>query len=227
MKNLLNICILTAMMMLFCCNNKAVEKPDKVDGVKQTWNFETVAVGKLPNGWKVEATNQKGTLATWEVIKDTTSTTGEKVFALSNIKNASGSTFNLCWTDTVSFLDGEIKVNFKAIRGNEDQGGGIIWRVQNKENYYIARFNPLENNFRVYSVRDGNRKTLESASIELAANKWHMLKIIQQGNRIWCYLNGKELLYTTDALFTKAGGVGLWTKADAVTLFDDFTVTGR
>jgi len=135
-----------------------------------------------------------------------------------------GGTFNICWTDTVSFLDGEIEVRFKAVTGEEDQGGGVIWRVQDKENYYIARFNPLENNFRIYYVRNGTRKTLADAKFSLSARKWHTLKIVQHGIRFEGYLNGKKLLEGTDNLFTKVGGVGLWTKADAVTSFDDLSV---
>ncbi|NOZ21851.1 MAG: DUF1080 domain-containing protein [Planctomycetes bacterium] len=196
-----------------------------------SWNFDDVPVGKLPVGWKADATNRKGPLATWQVIKDKTAPSGDHALAMTSPNHTSGGifsifggTFNLCWTDTVSFLDGEIEVRFKAVKGKEDQGGGVIWRVQDKENYYIARFNPLENNFRIYYVRDGARKTLADARIALPAGKWHTLKIVQHGNQFEGYLNGKRLLEGTDNLFTEAGGVGLWTKADAVTSFDDFLV---
>jgi len=96
--------------------------------------------------------------------------------------------------------------------------------VQDKDNYYIARFNPLEDNFRIYYVRNGARKTLAGVKIALPAGKWHTLRIVQYGNRFEGYLNGKKLLDGTNDLFTKPGGVGLWTKADAVTSFDDFSV---
>ncbi len=189
-----------------------------------SWNFDDVPVGQLPAGWKVAATNRKGPLATWQVIKDTTAPSGDHVLALTSPNHAFGGTFNICWTDTVSFLDGEIEVRFKAVKGEEDQGGGVIWRVQDKENYYIARFNPLENNFRIYYVRDGARKTLADSRIALPAGKWHTLKIVQHGNHFAGFLDGKKLLEDTDDLFMKPGGVGLWTKADAVTSFDDFKV---
>jgi len=187
-----------------------------------SWNFDDVLVGQLPSGWKVGATNQRGPLATWQVIKDKTASSGDHVLAMTSPNHTFGGTFNICWTDTVSFLDGEIKVRFKAVKGEEDQGGGVIWRVQDKENYYIARFNPLEDNFRVYYVRDGARKTLADARIALPAGKWHTLKIVQRGNRFEGDLNGKKFLEGADNLFTTPGGVGVWTKADAVTYFDDF-----
>ena len=189
-----------------------------------SWDFDDVPAGELPAGWKVEATNPKGPMATWQVIKDPTAPSGGHVLAMTSPNHTFGGTFNICWTDTASFLDGEIEVRFKAVTGEEDQGGGVIWRVQDKENYYIARFNPLENNFRIYYVLDGARKTLADVRIKLPAGKWHTLKIVQRGNRYEGYLNGKKLLEGTDDLFTRAGGVGLWTKADAVTSFDDFTV---
>ena len=110
-----------------------------------SWNFDDVPVVKIPVGWKVDATNRKGPLATWQVIKDTTAPSGDHVLAMTSPNHTFGGTFNICWTDTVSFLDGEIEVHFKAVKGEEDQGGGVIWRVQDKENYYIARFNPLVN----------------------------------------------------------------------------------
>jgi hypothetical protein len=124
----------------------------------------------------------------------------------------------------VSFGDGEIAVRFKAVTGREDQGGGVIWRAQDSENYYIARFNPLEDNFRIYYVVDGARKILADARIALPAEEWHTLRIVQRGDQFEGYLDGKKLLDGSDDKFTKPGGVGLWTKADAVTSFDDFTV---
>ena len=189
-----------------------------------SWNFDEVPVGKLPAGWKVDATNQEGPLATWQVLKDTTAPSGDHVLAMTSPNHTFGGAFNICWVDTVSFLDGEIEVRFKAIKGEEDQGGGVIWRARDKENYYIARFNPLEDNFRIYYVRDGARKILADIRIALPSGKWHILKITQHSNHFEGYLNGKKLLEGTDNLFTKAGGVGLWTKADAVTSFDDFSI---
>jgi len=189
-----------------------------------SWNFDNVPIGKLPAGWKIEATNLKGPLETWQVIKDTTAPSDDRVLAMTIPNHTFGSTFNLCWTDTVSFLDGELSVRFKAVTGKGDQGGGIMWRVQDRDNYYIARFNPLEDNFRLYSVHHGHRRMLADARIVLPSGQWHIMKIVQRGNRFEAYLNGKKLLEGTDNLFTKAGGVGLWTKADAGTSFDDFTV---
>ncbi len=186
--------------------------------------FDNIDTGKLPEGWKIEATNQKGPLATWQVIEDETAPSGNKVLAMTSPNHDFGGTFNLCWTNNIDFLNGEIKVMFKANTGIEDEGGGVIWRAQDKGNYYISRYNPLENNFRIYYVKDEARKILASARVKLPAGKWYELKIIQNRNHITGYLNGEKYLEVDDNTFPESGGVGLWTKADAVTSFDNFTV---
>ncbi len=211
---------------LFVANVQAQTPPARKSETSEvagnSFNFD--GSKEFPSGWKVEATNQKGPLATWQVITDRTAPSGENALAMVSPNHQFGGTFNICWTKDVRFLDGAIEVFFKAVEGTEDQGGGVIWRVQDKENYYIARFNPLEDNFRIYYVRDGARKILASERIRLTAGKWHSLKIVQQGNHFEGYLNGQKILDGSDNLFTNPGGVGLWTKADAVTSFDNFTV---
>jgi len=188
---------------------------------QKSWNFEGVPAGQTLEGWKVEATNQRGKLAKWEVASESI---GNKVFGMTKANHDFSETFNICWTDRVQMKDGEIEVRFKAIKGVEDQGGGPIWRVQDKDNYYIVRANPLENNFRVYYVKDGARKTLDSARVDVPSEKWHTIKIVHRGNHIEGYLNGKKYLDAKDSTFQDPGGVGLWTKADAVTYFDDLKV---
>ncbi len=166
---------------------------------------------------------QYGPLSTWEVVQDKTAPSGQKVLALTKVNHNSASTFNLCWTDHVSFVDGTIKVMFRPVSGRIDEGGGIMWRVRDRNNYYVARFNPLEDNFRVYCVANGHRMMMNSARVALKAG-WHSMTIVQKGDRYECYLDGKKYLEGTDERFQKGGGVGLWTKSDAVTSFDNFTV---
>jgi hypothetical protein len=190
-------------------------------------DFENVAIGTLPKGWIVDATHPSKKLATWEVVKDNSAPSGNKVLALTKINTTYilfGGTFNLCYTKNVSFTDGSISVKFKARSGRIDQGGGIMWRVQDHDNYYVARFNPLEDNFRFYSVKKGVRRQIASADVKLSSG-WHEMKIIQKGSRFEGYLDGKRVLEADDVSCKKSGGVGLWTKADAATSFDDFDVT--
>lgn len=195
------------------------------DSGATAWTFDDAETGRLTAGWKVEGTNQRGPVATWAVKAEADAPSKPNVLALTDAKEGAGGTFNLYWTDRVRFTDGVIEVKLKAGTGREDQGGGPIWRVQDKDNYYVARWNPLEDNFRLYYVKDGNRKTLDSARVSVDASKWHTLRIEHKGNEIRCYFDGEALLKSRDETFLEAGGVGLWTKADAVTAFDDLIVS--
>ncbi len=203
--------------------------PSKMEGPERVfrWDFEDVSIGSIPPGWKVEATGRGRPLAAWKVVKDTTSPSGEKVLALVQVNHHSGGTFNLCWTDKVSFLDGTIAVAFKAVSGKIDEGGGIMWRVRDRNNYYVVRFNPLEDNFRIYYVKNGRRRMIGTARVSLPAGTWHTMRVVATGDRYACFLDGRKYLEGRDGHFKEAGGVGLWTKADAMTSFDDFKVVLR
>ncbi len=190
-------------------------------------DFENVPAGSLPAGWQVAATHPNGRPNAWRVQEDSRAVSGKKVLALPETPRFYGGTFNLCWTDEVSFQDGVIQVKVHAGTGNEDQGGGPIWRVKDANNYYIVRWNPLEDNFRLYFVKDGHRKQIATANVKADPKQWHTIKVVQKGQDITCYLDGKKLLTATDQTFTEAGGVGLWTKADAASCFDDFMVQGK
>jgi hypothetical protein len=135
--------------------------------------------------------------------------------------------FNLCVAGDSSYGDVDLSVSYKAVCGTIDQGGGPVWRYQDANNYYIARANPLERNFRVYKVVDGKRVQLDSADVDAPAGKWHELRVVHGENDIRCYLNGDHVLEATDATIESDGRVGLWTKADAVTFFDDLHVIER
>lgn len=192
--------------------------------VKAIVGFDADRVGKAPPGWKIEGTNQKGPPATWDVAAGAGAPSPPNVLALVRTNHDSANTFNLCWSEALRFQDGALGVAFKAIAGAEDQGGGPIWRVRDADNYYLCRANPLENNFRVYSVKGGDRKMLASANAEIAPGRWHTITVVHQGDHIRCALDTRELLDAHDATFPGDGGVGVWTKSDAVTSFDDLSV---
>jgi hypothetical protein len=193
---------------------------------EQRFNFDQTVAGGIPTGWTIAATNPDGPLAEWQVKADPAATSSPQVLAIIRIWNNSGDVFNLCWTREVVFQDGTIEANVRADSGKEDQGGGLIWRAQDADNYYVARYNPLENNLRLYFVKAGQRTQLASADVSgVKSGDWFRLKIVHQGDRIAAYLNGKKYLEATDRTFLKAGGVGLWSKADAASSFDDMVIT--
>ena len=188
--------------------------------------FKKDDAGKVPSGWKADQTG-KGDGSVWKVVADMTAPS-KSGFVLAQTAEGPGPMFNLCVAEDTRYKDVEVSVAFKALAGKKDQGGGIVWRYQDANNYYIARMNPLEDNFRVYKVVGGKRSTeFESADVKVPVNEWHVLKITMQGDHIQCYLDGKKHLAVKDATFKEAGKVGLWTKADAQTSFDEFKVSGK
>jgi hypothetical protein len=156
------------------------------------------------------------------VVNDETAPSKPHALAQMSKENL-GYHFSVAVIDNTNYSDVEIELKFKAVDGQEDQGGGPVWRYRDADNYYICRANPLESNFRVYKVVDGNRRQLQSADVDIPSNIWHTMEVEQAGDHIKCWLNDKLYLDVKDDTF-KEGKVGLWTKADAVTYFDDLEI---
>ena len=190
------------------------------------WSFDDLAPGAVPAGWKIEATNAGDQPASWATVAAADAPSGGQVMGLEDTRGATGQTYNLLWSDDLAFRDGVIELAVQAGSGVEDQGGGPAWRMRDKDNYYVARWNPLEDNFRVYYVYDGRRGQLASAEVDLDPGTWHTIRIEHVGGLIRCSLDGEELLKVSDTTHLDPGGVGLWTKADAATRFDDLFVVG-
>ena len=119
--------------------------------------------------------------------------------------------------------DGFVEVKFKPISGREDQAGGLVWRAKDANNYYVARANALEDNVTIYHTINGRRTERNRASMKVAANQWHTLRVEFQGAHFTVMCDGKKALDWDDLTFKDAGKVGVWTKADSVTAFDDFS----
>ena len=185
------------------------------------WDFEDAETGTLPKGWSSDKTG-KGPGSVWRVLDDKSAPSGRKVLAQTSSKGPNR-LFNLCVANRTSYKDVKLTVSFKADTGKLDQGGGPVWRYQDANYYYICRHNPLENNFRLYKVIAGKRIQLASRNVEAVAGKWHTIRVEMRGEKIICSVNGKQL-DVRDGSIGKAGKAGLWTKADAVTFFDDFKV---
>ena len=147
------------------------------------------------------------------------------------MKQSGRATFPLLLKDDTSIKDGFIEVKFKAIAGSEDRAAGVVWRAKDANNYYVVRANALEDNFVLYKTVGGVRRAIDivgrkggyGVSVPVPANIWHSLRIDFKGPRFSASLNGKQLFEVEDSTFTEAGMVGLWTKADSVTLFDEIT----
>jgi hypothetical protein len=189
----------------------------------RSFSFSKNDLGKLPKGWKIDRTG-KGEGSAWKVVADDTAPS-KSGHVLAQTAESPASLFNLCVVDDASYQDVEIGVAFKAVKGNKDQGGGAIWRYQDNNNYYVARMNPLEDNYRLYKVVDGKRIQLATTEdLKVPVGTWHTLAVKMSGPRVECFLDGKKVLESKDDTFTRAGKVGLWTKADAQTYFDGLQI---
>lgn len=204
--------------------SKILAECDPVNtSIKPEFNIKDL--GKLPKGWKAEKTGS-GEGSVWKIVADD-SVPSKTGCALAQTAEGPTQLFNICVFDA-SYKDLEIRVKLKPVAGKIDQGGGVVWRYKDADNYYICRYNPLEENFRVYRVLKGKRVQLGTKeSITSQPGKWHEITILQVGNRIQCSLNDVKLLEVLDDTFNDAGKIGFWTKADAVTHFDQLIVTAK
>jgi hypothetical protein len=185
----------------------------------ETVNFDEMHAGPPPPGWTATQTGS-GT-AKWAVEKDDSAPSKPNV-----LKQSGQAAFPVCFKNDTNIKDGFVEMKFKPISGKEDQAGGVIWRLQDANNYYVARANALENNITIYHTIKGRRTEKKRAKMEVASGRWHTLRVDFSGNRFTVTFDGKKALEWDDDTFKNAGRVGVWTKADSVTLFDDFTYGG-
>jgi hypothetical protein len=182
----------------------------------ETIGFDKDSPGALPPNWEQGVTG-KGA-PRWEVLQDASAPSAPSV-----LQQSGSGAFPWAIVRGSSLEDGYVEVKFKALAGKEDQAGGVVWRWKDGNNYYVARANALENNVSLYYTANGRRNTLKYVDAPVAGNAWHTLRVEFTGSRIHVSLNGKTYIELSDTHISGAGAVGLWTKADSVTAFDDFS----
>ena len=191
-------------------------------------NFDNFKAGAAPPGWTATQTGSGS--AKWSVEKDDSAPSKPNA-----LKQSGQATFPVCFKNDTNLKDGFVEVKFKPVAGKEDQAGGVVWRVRDSNNYYIARANALENNVVLYKTVNGKRSSLDIVGRKggygvketVASSQWHTLRVEFAGNRFKLIFDGKQLFDVEDTTFTEAGKVGVWTKADSVTSFDDFIYRAR
>lgn len=186
----------------------------------QTVNFDNLKTGAPPPGWTATKTGSGS--AKWTIETDATAPSKPNV-----LKQSGEATYPVCIKDDTSLKDGFAEVKFKPISGKTDQAGGLVWRAKDSNNYYVARANALEDNVTIYHTVNGRRTEKKRADMKVATSQWHSLRVDFQGNHFTVTLDGKKALEWDDDTFKEAGKVGVWTKADSVTLFDDFSYGGK
>jgi hypothetical protein len=192
----------------------------------QTVNFDQSLA--LPEGW-VSGVTGHGT-AKWEVVADHAAPSPPHV-----LRQSGEATF--CWAVSTKqkLKDGFVEVKIRPIAGKEDQAGGLVWRFKDANNYYVARANALEGNVVLYKTVNGKRSSLQvkgrmfgyGIDTDVSKAKWSVLRVEFVGNLFTVSYAGKKLFEVEDETFSDEGAVGVWTKADSVTLFDDFSYGSR
>jgi hypothetical protein len=189
-------------------------------GQDQTVNFDNAPTGTAPSGWTATKTGTGN--AKWTVEKNDTAPTKPNV-----LKQSGVATYPVAFKDDTNIRDGFVEVKFKPVSGKEDQAGGVVWRLKDADDYYIARANALENNVTIYDTVNGRRTERKRANMTVASNTWHTLRVDFQGSHFAVTFDGKKAIEWDDEKFKDAGKVGVWTKADSLTLFDDFNYGGK
>jgi len=185
-------------------------------------SFVNDTVGATPKGWTATMTGPGQ--SKWTVEEDSTAPSKSKV-----VKQSGRAAYPLLLKNGTSVTDGFVEVQFKAVSGTEDRAAGVVWRAKDANNYYVVRANALEDNVVLYKTVDGRRSSLDivgrsggyGAKVPVPADRWHTLRVEFAGSRFKVIFNAQAVFEVEDRTFSEAGQVGLWTKADSVTVFDN------
>ena len=193
-------------------------------------DFNKDKAGVPPSDFSTALTGQ-GKPGVWVVTADSAVPAQGHVLAQTDA-DATSYRFPVCVYEKLSAKDADISVKFKAVSGKKDQAAGLVWRYRDKDNYYIVRANALENNVVLYKVQNGKREDLplkgEGRTYGKQATvpklQWNELRVTVKGNLFTVFLNGQKLYEVEDNTFSDTGKVGVWTKADSVTYFDELKI---
>ena len=201
------------------------QQADLPAGKAATYNFDGASPGNLPPNFASARTGQ-GDIGSWAILSDNTTPSKPNVLGQTST-DSTDYRFPMAILNDCVYRDLELIVKFKPVNGSVDQAGGLVFRYRDENNYYVVRANALEDNCNLYHVINGQRRQFAGANITVTPKQWHELKVVCVGDQINCFFDGKQVIQATDDTFKDAGRVGMWTKADSVTYFDDFTVTPR
>jgi hypothetical protein len=191
-------------------------------------DFEGMQIGSPPTGWTIAQTGG-GAAAQWEIVADSSSPAGARVLAQRS-EDATPERFMLAIHPAAPLSNGAVSVRFKPVAGSIDRAAGLVWRYRDENNYYLVRANALEDNVALYKIEGGRPVSLEPAgkggeravAYSVPAGRWSTLRVAFMAARFVVSLDSKPLFEVEDTTFTGPGKVGVWTKADSVTYFDEF-----
>lgn len=188
-------------------------------------DFEGSPVDASDPAFEILQTGSTSTPARWIVTERDDAPSPPRVFGIATTENQ-GQIYNVALRRDSSWQNGSVAVSLRADTGVHDRGGGVVFRALDADNYYVARWNPLEENVRFYVVERGHRSALGKTDLKLDANAWHRIEVLVAHQRFELLMDDTSVLIVEDATFAGAGRTGLWTKADAATWFDDFSAHG-
>jgi len=187
-----------------------------------TIDLTSMPSGSNPHGFTGALTG-RGAAVRWQVLDDASAPLGGKVIAETSA-DSTDYRFPICIYDGVTAKNVNVSVRFKPIAGSVDQAGGLIARVKDSDNYYVARANALEDNVSLYKVVDGERRKIAGYKGKVSHGDWHTLLLKVEGDLLEVAFDGKPVLQVRDGTFPGPGKAGLWTKADSLTHFADLQI---
>jgi hypothetical protein len=201
-----------------------------VQGASRKIDFSDDLVGQPPQGFEFGYTAKAGTPGKWIVQAE-----GANKYLAQVDADNTRARFPVAVVLDISAADVDLAVRFRPVSGRVDQAAGLVWRYRDQDNYYIVRANALEDNVVLYKVENGKRTDLPvkgegrtyGKKAAVPAGQWSTLRVVAKGRLFEVHFNGAKLYDVEDTTFTQAGKVGVWTKADSVTQFDDLTVVTK
>jgi hypothetical protein len=189
------------------------------DQAMRAWTFDTESPDVLPKGFVIGTLFDGRPAGEWKVLSTDRAKSAPQVLAQLIGKGAEQA-YKLVLVEGLTPINVDVQVSFLPISGNADMGGGVLWRAADDRNYYLTKANPLEQNIRIYRVINGVRHLLQNFDQIIDVKRWHTLRVINQGCRVRVLFDEKEVFDLCDQTFSR-GRIGLWTKSDALTYFDD------
>ncbi len=220
------VCVATAAIGAWSLSSAAQDAENT-----REFSFDADVTGEVPKGFS-EALTAGGGPVQWRVVEAIDAPSGNQAIAQLSEDRTNGR-YPLLVLDDFSAKDVDMSVRFKPVSGRVDQAAGIVWRWRDKDNYFISRANALEDNVVAYKTVDGVRSSIGvkgdaqsyGVKVSVPPGKWSTLRVRMVGKTAEVFLNDEKVLEVENDTFAGAGKVGLWTKADSVTYFDDLQVT--
>ena len=190
--------------------------------VEKVWNFDSDTPDSLPKEFVIGTLFDGRPAGDWKVLRTDLAKSPSQVLGQVEGKGAEHA-YKVVLVNRTDGSDADLEVSFFPVDGKADMGGGLIWRASDDRNYYLTRANPLEQNIRIYRVAKGIRHLLLNFDQTISVKRWHTLRVITRGCQVRVLYDERQVFDLCDHTFTR-GRIGLWTKSDAVTYFDDLKV---